>query len=172
MGPNSLQARGREHYQAGRVAEAIAALEQARAEFLAQNDAKGAGSAANDLGVAYARAERAADARTTLAEAVMLAQRAGDVVTEAKANGNLAQVLQRSTPDEAGKLYRRAAELFRQAGEKEFEADTWRALSQMELQRGRWMEALASYDRALAAKGGSATLRAFLKIPLKLLGLK
>jgi hypothetical protein len=62
--------------------------------------------------------------------------------------------------------------LFQQAGEKDFEHDTYRALSQMQLQSGRWLEALASYDRALAAKGGSGLLRAFLQIPLRLLGMR
>jgi hypothetical protein len=57
-------------------------------------------------------------------------------------------------------------------GEREMEQDTFRALSQMQLGRGRWLEALAAYDRALAAKGGSRLLRAFLQIPLKLVGLR
>jgi hypothetical protein len=42
----------------------------------------------------------------------------------------------------------------------------------MQLQRGRWMEALSAYDLALAAKGGSKLLRWFLQIPLKMTGVR
>ncbi|MCI0477222.1 MAG: tetratricopeptide repeat protein, partial [Anaerolineales bacterium] len=108
-----------------------------------------------------------------LQDALATFEQLGNVPGQAKALGNLARLQERSG-DRAGaeRNYQRAAELFHQVGEKGFEADTYRVLSQMQLQRGRWLESLASYDRALAAKGGSRFLRWLLQIPLRLLGMR
>ncbi|MBI3912965.1 MAG: tetratricopeptide repeat protein [Chloroflexi bacterium] len=173
MDPNLLREQGLQLYAAGKLREAITAFEQARAEFQSRGDAANAVAVANDLGVAYFRVGRASEARAILEETLTHAHTLGDGMTEAKASGNLAQVLERSgTRAEAATYYRRAADLFQRAGARDFEADTLRALTQLELARGRWIDALAAYDRALAARGGSSMLRAFLQIPLKLLGVR
>ncbi len=173
MDAEALRAEAEKLYQAGQLNESAAAFEQARADFAAQGNKAQAASAANDLGVVYFRAGRASQARQALQDALAAFEELGDVKAQAKALGNLAQVLSRGgDKDAADRNYARAAELFRQAGERRMESDTYRAQSQMQLQRGRWLEALAAYDRALAAKGGSGLLRAFLQIPLRLLGLR
>lgn len=173
MDADALHAEAEKLYQAGQWNESAAAFEQARTEFAAQGNDAQAASVANDLGVVYYRAGRTQQSLQVLQESIAAFEKLGDVKGQAKATGNLAQLLNRSgDKDEAEKKYARAAELFHQAGEREMESDTYRALSQMQLQRGRWLESLGAYDRALAAKGGSRLLRLFLQIPLRLVGLR
>jgi tetratricopeptide (TPR) repeat protein len=173
MDANTLYADAKKSYDAGQLTEALRAFEQARAAFVEQGDEVNAATVANDLGVVYCLAGRRDDARKVLQGALTAFEKLGNVLGQAKAIGNLARLMDRAGDKEgAEKNYQRAAELFHQVGEKEFEADTYRALSQMQLQRGRWLESLATYDRALAAKGGSGALRGFLQIPLRLVGVR
>ena len=173
MDANALYAEAKELYKAGQLNDALSAFEQAHAAFVAQGDEANVATAANDLGVVYYLAGRYDDARKILQDALTAFEKLGDVPGQAKAVGNLARLMDRlGEKDSAEKNYQRAAELFHQVGEKGFETDTYRALSQMQLQRGRWLEALATYDHALAAKGGSRALRGFLQIPLRLLGVR
>src|SRR5512142_2588296 len=170
MDAQALYAQGLKTYQEGSAPEAAKALEEARAGFLAQGDEAQAATVANDLGVVYYLTGRRDDARKLMDDALGVLENHGDVFGQAKALGNIAQMLNRSGDKrEAERDYARAAELFHQAGKTDYEFDTFRALSQMQLQNGRWLEALASYDHGLAAKGGSRFLRWFLQIPLRLL---
>lgn len=168
-----MQAQAMDLYRAGSLKEAAEEFEKSRAKFVEQGDVLGAATVCNDLGVVYYLLGRRDDARTILQDALSVFEQRGNVLGQAKATGNLAQLMNRSG-DKAGaeKSYLRAAELFHQVGEQAFEYDTLRALSQMQLQRGRILEALATYDRALGAKGGSGLLRAFLRIPLRLAGVR
>ena len=173
MDASALRDEATRLYKTGQLDQAITAFEQVHAEYAAQGNEAQTASVANDLGVVYFVTGKPQQARDALNEALAAFEKLGDVAGQAKAIGNLAQLLRRSG-DKAGaeKNYTRAADLFHQAGESGMEQDTFRALSQMQLQRGRWLEALAAYDRALAAKGGSRLLRAFLQIPLKLVGVR
>lgn len=160
-------------FRDGSVDEAAAMLGTLRADLIAQKDEGQAAEVGNDLGVAYYRLGRLDAARDAFEQSRNLFEKLGNASGQARALGNLAQAQSRSGDKAAAeKNYARAAELFHDAGEKQFEFDTYRALSQMQMQRGRWLESLATYDHALAAKGGSGAFRAFLKIPLKLIGLR
>ena len=173
MDADTRRAEAMSLYQAGKLNEATAEFEKARAEFVAQGNEWQAASVANDLGVVYVLAGKKEQAFEVLRQARASFEKLGDVTGQAKAIGNLAQVMSRSgDKDGAEKHYTRAAELFHQAGERGMEHDTYRALSQMQLQRGRWLEALGAYDRALAASGGARLLRFFLQIPLRIVGLR
>ncbi len=166
----ALYAQGLKTYQEGSVPEASKALEEARAGFLAQGDQAQAAKVANDLGVVYYLTGRRDEALKLLQDALAVLEKHGDVFGQAKALGNVAQLMNRAGDKQnAERNYARAAELFHQIGKTDYEFDTFRALSQMQLQSGRWLEALASYDHGLAAKGGSRFLRWFLQIPLRLL---
>jgi tetratricopeptide (TPR) repeat protein len=170
---NALRDEATRLYKAGQLEQAVTAFEQVREAYAAQGSAAQTASVSNDLGVVYFLNGKPQQARDALNDALSAFEKLGDVTGQAKAIGNLAQLMNRSG-DTAGaeKNYARAAELFHQVGESGMEYDTFRALSQLQLQRGRWLEALAAYDRGLAAKGGSRLLRAFLQIPLKLVGLR
>lgn len=168
-----MHAQALDLYKAGSLKESVKEFEMARAMFVEQGDPAKAATVANDLGVVYYLLGRHADARQVLLEAQQVFEKHGDATGQARTIGNLAQLMNRAgDKDNAEKGYLRAADLFHQAGERGFEYDSYRALSQMQLQRGHWIEALAAYDRALAAKGGSGALRAFLQIPLRLLGVR
>ena len=169
----ALQDKAKELYQTGEMTQAIATFEQARAVYTEQGDTAGVASTTNDLGVVYYLTGKRDQAMQLLRDALAAYESLGDVPGQAKATGNMAQLMNRSGDQaNAEKNYLRAAELFHQTGDKMLEYDTYRALSQMQLQRGRWLEALNAFDRALAAKGGSKLLRWFFQIPLRLAGVR
>lgn len=160
-------------FRDGSVAESAAMLESLRADLIAQKDEAQAAEVGNDLGVAYYRLGRLDAARDALEQSRALFEKLGNRSGQGRTLGNLAQAQSRlGDKAEAEKNYARAADFFHDAGEKQYEFDTYRALSQMQMQRGRWLESLATYDHALAAKGGSGVFRWFLQIPLKLMGMK
>jgi tetratricopeptide (TPR) repeat protein len=173
MSGQSLYAEAKKIYDAGNTRESILMFEQARAAFLAEGNLAQAASVANDLGVVYYLVGRRDEAKKILQDAFTAFEQLGDVAGQAKALGNLAQVLDKlGDRANAERNYHRAGELFHQIGERMLEYDTYRALSQMQLSSGRWLEALYSFDHALAAKGGSRFLRWFLQIPLRIIGIR
>lgn len=157
-------------FQDGAVAESATKLEQLRTELVAANDQEHAAEVGNDLGVAYYRLDRIDEARAAFEQARALFEKQANLSGQGRTLGNLAQALRRAG-DKVGaeKEYLRAAELFHAAGEKEYEFDTYRALSQLQMQRGRWLESLATYELALKVKGGSRLFRMFLSIPLRIM---
>jgi len=160
-------------FRDGSVAESASILEKLRGELIAQQDEGQAAEVGNDLGVAYYRLGRLDAARDAFEQSRSAFEKLGNGSGHARALGNIAQAQSRGGDKAAAeKNYARAAELFHDAGEKQFGFDTYRALSQMQMQRGRWLESLATYDHALAAKGGSGVFRWFLQIPLRLMGMK
>jgi tetratricopeptide (TPR) repeat protein len=167
----ALYAEGLQTYKDGAPRDAVGPLKQAVEAFLAQSNETRAATVANDLGVVYYVIGQRDDARKYFDQARVAFEAKGDLLGQAKALGNLAQLMNRCG-DKAGaeKNYVRAAELFHQAKDGAFEFDTYRAYSIMLLRQGRWLESIAAYDRGLAAKGGSGFLRALLSIPLRLFG--
>ncbi len=173
MDGNVVQTQAMDLYRAGSFQQAVGEFEKARAAFLEEGNKNQAALAANDLGVVYYALGNLPDARKSMELARSEFEALGDLSGQAKAIGNLAQLMNKQGDKaNAEKNYAIAADLFHRAGERAFEVDTYRALSQMQLQRGRILEALASFDRALAAKGGNRFLRWFLQIPLKLAGVR
>jgi tetratricopeptide (TPR) repeat protein len=173
MSADAVYEQGKQFYDAGALTDALKAFQRARNEFLMEGNQASAATVGNDLGVVYYLTGRRAEASQVLEDSLATFERLGDLAGQAKAAGNLAQVFNRShaTP-QAVKYYRLAADLFHQNGEREMEYTTYRALSQMYLARWRFLESLAAYDHALAAKGGSRLLRAFLQIPLRMLNVR
>lgn len=173
MDGDALYAEAKKTYEAGNREESLPLFEQARAAYVAAGNQAQAAVVANDLGVVYYLVGRKDQARQVLDDALAAHEKLGNVLGQAKAIGNLAQLSNRAGDKVAAERnYLRAAELFHQVGERAMEFDTYRALSQMQLQSGHWLQALASYDRGLAAKGGSRFLRWFLQIPLKIAGVR
>lgn len=173
MDANGVHVQAMDLYRAGSFQQAVGEFEKARAAFFEEGNKNKAALAANDLGVVYYALGRLPDARQSMELARSEFEALGDLSGQAKTIGNLAQLMNKQGDKaNAEKNYAIAADLFHRAGERAFEADTYRALSQMQLQRGRILEALATFDRALEAKGGSRLLRWFLQIPLRLAGVR
>lgn len=171
MNADEMHAEAMKLYRDGSMNDAVSMLEQAHAAFLAQGEEAKAATVANDLGVVYYLTGQRDKARRILEDARAAFEKRGDVSGQARVIGNLAQLMNRAGDrDSAEKYYLHAADLFHQVGDGSLEHETYRALSAMQLRRGRWLESLAAYDHALAAKGGSGALRAILQIPLRLLG--
>ncbi|MBI5304605.1 MAG: tetratricopeptide repeat protein [Chloroflexi bacterium] len=173
MSAQALYEQGKQLYDAGSLHEAMAAFQRARAEFLTAGELAQAATVGNDLGVVYYLSGRGAEASQVLEDTLAQFERLGDARGQAKAAGNLAQVLNHAhATEQAERYYKRAADLFHQLDDRMLEYDTHRALSHMLLMTGRFLESLAAYDRALAAKGGAGFLRAIIQIPLRIMGVR
>ena len=173
MSGQALYEQGKQLYDAGSLNEAMGAFQRARNEFLTNGELAQAAEVGNDLGVVYYLSGRRAEASQVLEDSLALFERLNDLRGQAKASGNMAQVFNHAhATEQAEKYYKRAADLFHQVGEHTLEYDTHRALSHMLLVKGRFLESVAAYDRALAAKGGAGVLRFFLQIPLRIMNLR
>jgi hypothetical protein len=66
--------------------------------------------------------------------------------------------------------------MFYSLGNGEYEADTLRVLAQVQLQRGGWMDALISYNRAISRMprrtGRQRTIQWLTAIVMRILGIR
>lgn len=159
-----------------RLAPTIADIEEDRRLSIAARKEQRAAELANDLGVMHYLAGQYPEARAALQSARDAFERLDSPIGRARAAGNLARLEERSGNRAAAlRLYREAADLFEQHGNAEDEFATLRALSRVYLRIGGWLQALATFDRALACKPGrglwEALLRRLYQIPLRMLGL-
>jgi tetratricopeptide (TPR) repeat protein len=102
-------------------------------------------------------------------------ERLDDPERAAQALGNLASALDAcGRHEEAEQAYSRAAERFKDLGKADAHADTLKALSQLQLKRGRAMDALSSMQRGLEDSPKLSLRERFLRwlarIPMRLLG--
>ncbi len=159
----------------GTLKEAAAQLEQKRTEATTGGKVREAAELSNDLGVVYYLLGRYPDARTALQAARDGFLQLQDGVGEGRALGNLARVEEKSGDRKAAiGMYQQAADLFHTANERADEFATLRSLSQLYLKLGGWLQALATFDRALMIKPNRGPFDAFLhflyQIPLRMLG--
>jgi tetratricopeptide (TPR) repeat protein len=146
-----LAEEGRRAYDRGEYETAIAAFSATRDWARSMQDPRGEASALMDMGVAHQRMGNLADAQASYEEALILYEQFGDDTGKAKTLGNLAMLMKRrGAADQAESLLQQAADLFYTLGKEEYEADTLKVLTQVQLQRAKWMDALISYNRALA----------------------
>jgi tetratricopeptide (TPR) repeat protein len=160
----------------GTLNEAATQLEHQRAEALGRGDVHGAAELSNDLGVVFFLAGRYPDADTALQRARDGFLQVNDSLGEARALGNLARLEEKKGDRQvAVGMYRQAADLFDAAKEYADEFATLRTLSQLYLKLGGWLQALATFDRALMIKPHRGLMEAFLhmiyQIPLRMLGI-
>ena len=95
MDANALRDEATRLYRAGQLDESVAAFEQVRAGYAAEGKEALAASVANDLGVVYFFNGKPQQAREALSEALAAFEKLGDVTGQAKAIGNLAQLMSR-----------------------------------------------------------------------------
>jgi tetratricopeptide (TPR) repeat protein len=161
-------------YRQGRHGEAAERFEAARRAYLASGDrAKGA-EMANNLCVALLQAGRPAEALRAVEGTPEVFASLGDGLAEGQAYGNLGAALHASGAyDAAEAAYQTCADLLARAGAHEARAHALRALSEVQLRRGRPLEALGSMQRGLedSPRPGlrERWLRRLLDLPWRLL---
>lgn len=170
-----VEAASLEHYQAGRLAEAIAGFGEARQAFLDADLPLKAAEMANNLGVALLQDKKPQQALEAVRGTPELFLDAGDLQQAGLAMGNLASVLEAlGEGAEAQTSYQRAAELFEQIGDRQNQALTLKTLSQLQLRSGQPLTALLTMQASADSGGfkglGGRILRRLLRIPGDLLG--
>jgi tetratricopeptide (TPR) repeat protein len=162
-------------YHLERWAEAAEGFEAAGDAYATDGNELKAAEMANNACVAYLRAGDAVRALHAVDRTVDTFERLGEPKRAAQALGNLASALEASSRvEEAERAYTGAAEKFKALGDADARADTLKALSQMQLKRGRAIDALTSMQHGL--EGGRKLslrerfLRWLARIPIRLMG--
>jgi tetratricopeptide (TPR) repeat protein len=162
-------------YQAKRWAEAADGFGAAGWVYAADGDDINAAEMANNACVALLQAGEAKRALDVVQGTPEQFDRLGDPQRAAQAVGNLASALDAcGRIDEAEQAYIGAADRFKALGETEARADTLKALSQLQLKRGRALDALSSMQQGLEGSQKLSLRERFLRwlarIPFRLLG--
>ena len=142
----------------GRDADAQACAESARRQFLAAGDERSAGKIELNLGNLLFRQDRHAEAEPWFRHAALRFARVGDAELSIMADGALAGALHwQFRLDEALAMFERVRLRAEARGLGLLAAQARQGLGQIELQRGRWHQALPALAAAaeLAARHGA-----------------
>ena len=151
--PESLAQRALQDFRQGRFADAAEGFHAVQQIYEAAQNLTAAAEAANNRSVALLHAGQPPEARRAVVGTAETFDRAGDGARAAQAIGNLA------TADEAcGDLaaaergYQDAARRFAGLGDAENQAAVLASLSQLQLKRGRPLEALSTMQAGIESK--------------------
>lgn len=162
-------------YQTERWAEAAEGFSAAGGAYANDGNQLKAAEMANNACVAYLRGGDAARALQAVDGTADTFERLGEPKRAAQALGNLASALEASgRVEEAERTYSGAADKFKTLGDADARADTLKALSQMQLKRGRAIDALTSMQHGLEGSRKLSLkerlLRWLARIPMRLMG--
>jgi tetratricopeptide (TPR) repeat protein len=151
--PESLSQRALQDFRQGRFTDAARAFEAARDLFAQAGDRASAAESANNLCVALLQARRPAEALRAVEGTREVFEELGDARRAAQAVGNLASALEASGDLAAAEgAYQQALQRFADLQDREAQATILTSLSQLQLKRGRPIEALASMQAGLEQK--------------------
>ncbi len=179
MTPNtdagSTERESLEAFRAGRFEEAAAGYEAARRAYEAAGEPIKQAEMANNLSVAWLQAGRPQAALAAVQGTPDTLAALGDEPRAAQAYGNLAAAFEACGDlAQAEPAYREAADRFERLGDAENRTLTLKALSQLQMRRGRPMEALGSMQVGLGGASRLSIRQRFLRwlltLPGKLLG--
>jgi tetratricopeptide (TPR) repeat protein len=173
--PEQLEKQGMQAFKGRHFDDAARAFRQARLGYEQQGQDVMAAQAANGLCVALLQAGKHEQALEAVRGTPEILDQAGETALAAQATGNLASALEACGHSaEAESAYRKAADDFAKLGNPENRAHTLKALSQLQLRRGRPLEASVSMQAALEAQPHAGFrqrwLRRLLEWPFRLLG--
>lgn len=151
--PESLAQRALQDFRQGRFADAAQGFEAAQQLYAHAGDRASAAEAANNLCVALLQARRPAEALKAVEGTPEAFDGLGDARRAAQAVGNLASALE-ATGDltAAEHAYQQALERFTRLDDREAQATILTSLSQLQLKRGRPLEALSTMKSGLEQK--------------------
>jgi len=137
-------------YRRGDLASASEGFAAARSGYRLAGDERKAAEMANNQCVALVSLGRGAEAVSVVQDTAAVFAATRDRIMAAKATGNLASALEAAGRlEEAATAYDRALKDFHAAGDRASEAETWQALSRLQLRRGDAFGAAASAQAAL-----------------------
>lgn len=172
MDPEDLAREATRTYRAGDYNQALKVFSEARHLFHTSGLPLRAAEMDNNLCVCLLELDRAQEALTAVKETPNIFHNEGNLLLEAQALGNRAMakaVLSQLSEAEAD--YHTAAELFREIDHHEGLQYTMQALSKIQLQQGRPMEALDAMQSVLNTKTRPSLRDRFLswlfKLPLR-----
>jgi tetratricopeptide (TPR) repeat protein len=171
----SLAQRALQDFRQGRFADAAEAFRVVQEAHGAAHDPSAAAEAANNRSVALLQAGRPEEARRAVMGTPEIFDLAGDAARAAQAVGNLATAAEACGDlAEAEGGYREAARRFAELGDAESQALVLASLSQLQLKRGRPLEALSTMQAGLERRPRRGLrdrwLQQLLKLPSRLLG--
>jgi tetratricopeptide (TPR) repeat protein len=171
----SLAQRALQDFRQGRFADAAEAFRVVQEGHGAAHDPSAAAEAANNRSVALLQAGRPEEARRAVMGTPEIFDLAGDAARAAQAVGNLATAAEACGDQaEAEGGYREAARRFAELGDAESQALVLASLSQLQLTRGRPLEALSTMQAGLERRPRRGLrdrwLQQLLKLPSRLLG--
>lgn len=174
-GLESLAQRALQDFRQGRFADAAEGFRIVQQAHESAQDPGAAAEAANNRSVALLQAGRPEEARQAVMGTPEVFDLAGDAVRAAQAVGNLATAAE-ACGDLAGAEagYREAAQRFAELGDAENQAVILASLSQLQLKRGRPLEALSTMQAGIERKPRRGLrdrwLQQLLQLPSRLLG--
>ncbi len=173
--PASIEEQALRAYRAGRHLEAAAGFHAARLAYRACGHRPKEAEMANNQCVALLQAGQPTEALQAVEGTPEAFAALGDDLGEGQAYGNLGAALRAIGSYESAEVaYQKCVQLLARAGAHEARAQALQALSEVQLRRGRPVEALATMQRSLEENpaGGlrKLLLRRLLDLPWRLLG--
>ncbi len=151
--PESLAQRALQDFRQGRFADAARGFEATRDSLEQAGNRAGAAEAANNLCVALLQARRPAEALRAVEGTPEVFDGLGDPRRAAQAVGNLASALDATGDLSAAECaYQQALQRFTALNDHEAQATILSSLSQLQLKRGRPLEALTTMQAGLEQK--------------------
>lgn len=173
--PDAVAERALQAFRQGRFAEAAEGFDVVRRVRAEAGDETAAAEASNNLSVALLQAGRPDDALRAVTGTPETFDRMGDPPRAARALGNLASALEACGDlAEAERTYGQALQRFEALEDREAQATVLGSLSQLQLKRGRPLEALTSMQAGLEHKPRRGLrdrwVQRLLTLPSRLLG--
>jgi tetratricopeptide (TPR) repeat protein len=173
--PDHLGEQALSDYRAGNFARASRGFSTAIDQFDAAGEMTRSAEMKNNLSVCLLQLNQAKEALSVVRDTPTVFHNAGDLLQKARALGNRAMAKAAlGQTNEAEADYRAAADLFRDLGQQEDLQYTMQALSRIQLQQGRPMEALNAMQSVLDSKERPSFRDRFLswlfKFPMRFLG--
>jgi tetratricopeptide (TPR) repeat protein len=159
-----LERSGLAAFRRGDLATAYDDFLAARAAYDASGSALKAAEMANNLCVVLVQLGRGREAVWVVQGTAETFTEGGDLLSAARAFGNLASALEAAGDlEEAATAYQRALEGLRSLGDQAGESQTWQALSRLQLRRGAPLAAATSAQAALDTNPSPGRVRGFLR---------
>ncbi len=137
-------------FQKGRRQEAVKVFETAVQAFNTNGNKIGQAEALNNIGVIQRLLGNKEAALQALTDAEQLFGEVGEANKQAQALGNLGDIHAANRQvDEAARFYSRTSALFAQTGDGAKQSQVLRALSLLQLKRGRWFVAMSHMEESL-----------------------
>ena len=173
--PDAVAQRALLAFRQGRFAEAAEGFGVARLAYSAAGDPLAEAEAANNLSVALLQAGRPDEALRAVEGSPEAFDRLGDSARAAQALGNLASALEACGDLVAAEgAYTQALQRFTELDDREAQATILSSLSQLQLKRGRPIDALTTMQAGLERKPRRGLrdrwVQRLLALPSRLLG--